>query len=878
MIDPIGPTLPISDTLHAMKYRGPGESFREAMNRIAAALKDDDAHFHAFQDILYQMRFMPAGRVQSAMGSPKRVTPYNCFMSGPVLDTFTGPGGIMQRATEAAETMRMGGGIGYCFSEIRPRGDPIESVQSQASGPVSFMQIFDAVCKTVASSGHRRGAQMGVLRCDHNDIEEFIHAKQNATALTAFNISVGITDKFMIAVESGDDFDLMWKGKARRSIDARALWEAIMRSTWDWAEPGVLFLDTINRMNNLSYVENISGTNPCCVTGETPILTRRGYIPIAEVEGQEVEVWNGEEWSTVSPYYAGHDRILRVELSNGVELLCSPSHRFLSKEGEMITTENAEGVCLAKTEMPVVDVDTDAEIDPYSQGFYSGDGFTDKDRSWVYWPKYPCIDRLSGTIGKEHPIRRFRTWYHGKMLPKNWVPVNQRQHYKINWFTGLLDADGCVVRNPHSDGLQITSVDRKFLADTRLMLTTLGVQGHLASMHQDRTAAMPDGKGGLKDYECKAVWRLSINCTDTQTLLQLGLVPSRLKIREGEVQRDARRFITVVSVEDTGQEAPVYCFTEPKRGLGVFNGILTGNSEQPLPAFGACLLGSFNLVKYIKHNYESEGYRFDYAQLHDDIPHVVRAMDNVIDNAIYPLVEQKEEALSKRRMGLGVTGAANAGEALGFPYGSEGFLLWLNNVLSAIAQDCYKASVELAREKGPFPLFDRQYLASPTLNMLPQEITHSIAEDGIRNSHLLSIAPTGTISLCADNVSSGIEPVYGHNVTRTIQTFDGVLTAEIDDYGVREFGVKGKTAAQCTADDHLNVLIASYKHTDSAVSKTVNVNPNMPWDDFKQIYMRAWEEGCKGCATFNPKGKRMGILEDNTCYTDPETGVKDCGD
>ena len=260
-----GPTLPISRELHATKYRGEGETFREAASRQANALSDNPGHFQAFRDLLLPMKFLPAGRVQSDIGSPQRTTAFNCFVSATIHDSMEG---IMLAATNAAKTMRKGGGIGYDFSTLRPRGDNIVSLNSRSSGPVSFMQIFDAVCKTVSSAGNRRGAQMGVLRVDHPDIEEFIEAKTNQTNLTQFNISVGITDEFMEAVVSDGDFDLKFNDRIFRRVNARYLWDKIMRATWDWAEPGILFLDRINSTNNLWYCENISATNPC---GEQPL-------------------------------------------------------------------------------------------------------------------------------------------------------------------------------------------------------------------------------------------------------------------------------------------------------------------------------------------------------------------------------------------------------------------------------------------------------------------------------------------------------------------------------------------------------------------------------------------------------------------------------
>ena len=577
-----GPKISISEEIHAMKYRSKGETFKEAMSRVANALKDNDEHFTTLKDILYNQRFLPAGRVQSAMGAPRRVTPYNCFVSTTIEDSMEG---IMSAAHYAAKTMQMGGGIGYDFSTLRPKGALIKSLDSRSSGPMSFMGIFDAVCKTIASAGHRRGAQMGVLRVDHPDIEEFISAKNNSTELTQFNISVGVTDAFMQAVKNDTDFDLVFEGQVYKTVSATALWDQILRCTWDWAEPGILFIDRINQKNNLHYCETIAATNPC--------------------------------------------------------------------------------------------------------------------------------------------------------------------------------------------------------------------------------------------------------------------------------------------------------------------------GEQPLPPNGACLLGSFNLVKYIKQVEGSSEYIFDFAALVQDIPHVVRAMDNVVDRATYPLPAQEKEAKDKRRMGLGVTGVANAIEALGCEFGSQMFMDMFEEIMRTIRDGCYRTSVALAIEKGAFPLYDKQYLDSGFAETLPEDIRDLIKEHGIRNSHLLSVAPTGTISLSADNVSSGIEPVFSHYYDRTIQTFDGPRIERIEDYGFRDFGVKGKTADELSVFDHVAVLNLASMYVDSACSKTCNVGDDVTWEEFKAVYMAAYDGGSSGCTTFRASGKRYGILnaatseevveepvsdpsstvdekEGGAYYFDPSTGLRSC--
>jgi ribonucleoside-diphosphate reductase alpha chain len=574
-----GPTLPISQKIHSDKYRGKGECFYDAMSRVSGALKDDEYHYNNFKNILLEQRFLPAGRVQSAMGAPRTVTPYNCFVSDTIQD---GLEEIMESAKRAAQTMKLGGGIGYDFSTLRPSGSHITSLDSSSSGPISFMGIFDATCKTIASAGNRRGAQMGVLRVDHPDIEEFVRAKTNSDHLTQFNISVGVTDEFMEAVKADTDFELRFEGKVYKVVNARALWDEIMRCTWDWAEPGILFIDRINSKNNLHYCETIAATNPC--------------------------------------------------------------------------------------------------------------------------------------------------------------------------------------------------------------------------------------------------------------------------------------------------------------------------GEQPLPPNGACLLGSFNLVKYMV---EHDGkYVFNMNQLRNDIPHVVRAMDNVVDRATYPLPEQQEEAVSKRRMGLGITGLANAIEGLGFPYGTDDFVRVMKEIMGTIRDGAYRASIALAVEKGPFPLFQKEYLDSGFAKTLPDDIRSDIAKYGIRNSHLLSVAPTGTISLSADNVSSGIEPVFSVKYDRTIQEIDGPHVYEVVDYGYSKFGVEPNTADELSVFDHVKVLnVASY-YVDSACSKTCNVGDNVSWEDFKKIYLDAYEGGASGATTFRASGKRYGILnatntekvtedpvveqnqdfveEGGACYFDTSTGLRKC--
>lgn len=703
-----GPTLPISKEIHASKYRLEGEPFEDMVNRLSSTLSDNDEHRRKLTDILLNMRFLPAGRVQTSIGAPKRTTPFNCFVSGTINDDFMD---IMKKAEEAGQTMRLGGGIGYDFSTLRPRGSRIKSLNSQASGPVSFMDIYDAVCKTIASSGHRRGAQMGVLRIDHPDIEEFIFAKRNTHKLTGFNISVAITDQFMKAVKEGTDFNLKWRGKVYKTVEARALWNSIMRSTWDWAEPGVLFIDRINEENNLHYCEKITSTNPCLAKG-TPVQTPDGFKTVESL-----------------------------------------------KVGDLITT-----------------------------------------------------------VSGDHPITTC-------------IEIPDQLVYRVEFQNG-------VILRATAGHIFHTITDNRFIWDTNTRLDQLEV-GHIVRVY------------------------------DTET-------PDKL------------RSTRIKSIVEDGRDT-VYDLFEEITDTWITEGIVNrGCAEQPLPPYGACLLGSFNLVKYV----DLKNSNINYGLFVADIAEVVRAMDNINDVAIFPLAQQEAEAKSKRRMGLGITGLANALEALGFEYGSADFIRVTERILQVLRDFSYSASIELAKEKGPFPLFDAdKYLAGKHIKTLPEGLRDGIKKYGIRNSHLTSIAPTGTISLTADNISSGIEPVYTYEYTRTLQTFDGPVFEQVTDYGFREWGIKGKTADQVTVEEHIAVLVACQKYIDSACSKTCNVGDDVDWERFKNVYMTAYDSGAKGCTTFRKAGKRMGIFteakeveyvddEDSVelaCFIDPVTGQKECG-
>ncbi|GIR45459.1 MAG: ribonucleoside-diphosphate reductase, adenosylcobalamin-dependent [Paracoccaceae bacterium] len=556
--------MAISQQIWDMKYRLKDQNgtfleqtVQDTWRRIAKALSEVETEPKKWETIFYNaltdFKFLPAGRITAGSGTKRNVTLFNCFVMGVIPDSMSG---IFDMLKEAALTMQQGGGIGYDFSTIRPKGSLVKGIAADASGPVSFMDVWDSMCRTIMSAGSRRGAMMATMRCDHPDIEEFIAAKSDSQKLRMFNLSVLVTDAFMEAVKKGEDWKLIYNNKVYSVIKAADLWDQIMRATYNFAEPGVIFIDRINATNNLSYCETITATNPC--------------------------------------------------------------------------------------------------------------------------------------------------------------------------------------------------------------------------------------------------------------------------------------------------------------------------GEQPLPPYGACLLGSINLAKLVEQPFDKNAY-LDVSQLEDLVSTAVRMMDNVIEVSQFPLEAQKLEAKNKRRIGLGVTGLADALLMVGLRYGSDEAVKKTEKWMKTIARSAYKASINLAEEKGAFPLFDpEKFIVSGKMIQMDEDVKKAVNKFGIRNALLTSIAPTGTISLYAGNVSSGIEPVFAYSYTRKVLQNDGShVEEEVVDYAVQlwrdKFGNAPLpdffvSAQNLTPADHVKMQAAAQKWVDSSISKTINCPEDISFDDFKEVYIQAYDTGCKGCTTYRPNEVTGSVL------------------
>jgi ribonucleoside-diphosphate reductase alpha chain len=841
------------DQLHSEKYRDEGQSFTDHCRVTANRLSSDAAHEARLYDMLINRRFLPAGRVQAAMGATQReVSAFNCSVSQTIEDSMDS---IMAALSNAAKILRLGTGIGYNFSNLRPKGAEIIKLRTQSSGPLSFMRMFDVMASTIASSGHRRGAQMGIMNVTHPDIEAFIDAKMEKDAYRYFNLSVGVTDDFMKALKYSQEWPLTFNGKVYKTVNARALWDKIMHNAYESAEPGIIFLDNLNKGNNLYYCEKMDATNPC-VTGDTLILTRNGYVRIDHLVGKQTEVWNGQEWSMVTPKITGENQdIVVVELNNGYKLECTPYHKFVLNDGSLIEAQNLQpGTKLKEFEFPVME-GIKRISNAYAMGFYQGDGWQDqRGRQWIalYGEKKELLDILMEDKYFEYKISggyentdttqtKYMFRVHG-MPEKDFVPsVDWSIQSRLNWFAGLCDSDGTCTYSESSVGIQISSKNRDFLNKTSLMLTTLGAFSRVAPMRDK--------------------WRLTIKAKELKHLQALGFNTYRLNIEHNEPRYDVKNTVKIMGVfKRRDKEQKVYCFNEPLQHMGIFNGVLTGQcAEQPLPPNGVCLLGSFNIIAY-NQNYE---------QYTKDIRDVVEAYDNIFERSVYAIPEHQKEAVAKRRMGLGLTAIANTCEIeTCSPYGDQVFNEQFEAYAKTLRDTAYDASVDLAIKRGPFAKWSPKYSNSEFVKTLPEHLQEKIHTHGIRNSHLLSYAPCGTISQTAGNVSSGVEPIFHHRVKRQVYMKDGLREVILQDYNVRVNQFEGKTLNECSVDDHISVGDIAQRYCDSAVSKTINVAPTCEYTEYKSIYEKAHSRGLKGITVYRPTPLRGSVIvnaDDTKC-------------
>lgn len=1013
------PMQPVSLDIWSQKYQlrdAQGNNVDQDMSdnfkRVARALADiekPEDREKWYTEFLWALEngALGAGRIMSNAGGQMHkpaTSLINCTVSGTIKDSMKD---ILDKAGEAGLTLKSGAGIGYCFSTLRPKGAFVAGAGASTSGPLSFMDIYDKVCFTVSSAGGRRGAQMATFDIGHPDVIDFIKAKRAAGQFRQFNLSVLISKGFMEAVKADKDWKLafplshaelekdvvdlqdpeavVWrewpitdsyvtnqKGlvacRVYKTLKARRLWDVIMASTYDYAEPGFLLIDKANEMNNNWFCEYIQASNPC-VTGDTWVHTSEGPRQVYDLIGKQFKARvNGKDWDTgVEGFFKTADKqVIKLHTVEGYSISLTKDHKVLriaKFEGKEPITEWVEAGSLISGDSIVLhdhSINTNwegkgTEGEGYLLGQLMGDGSIKSDSAILStWApaavangeNFGFADGTRAVMSKIEEIVRSSLTHRSDF--KGWSKINGRNEYRlelaslkklaesfgmnhgskhisreveqasskfqIGFLRGLLDADGSVQGQAHTGiSIRLSQSDIPVLEAAQRMLLRFGITSRL---YKDRKPAgfkmLPDGKGGSKSYPIKATHELALNAANMLKFKALiGFYDSdkqsKLESKLSEIAnpRETKFSARISSIEELAGTQEVFDVQVP--GINAFdaNGMYVHNcGEQLLPPNGSCLLGSINLTSFVKDPFTDKA-SFDWVTYKKIVAIFTRMLDNVVEINGLPLEAQRNEIIRKRRHGMGYLGLGSTLTMMKIKYGSQESIQFTEDVTRTMAEIGWKVGLDLAIEKGPAPIMEEDFeITEAMLAQRPELIAegfnigdkvkgkylwakHSkymaqfdpnliedLAKFGCRFTHHSSIAPTGTISLSfGNNASNGIEPSFAHQYSRNVirpgkkskekvDVFSYELlayrelvdpnAAAVPDNNLPEWFLDSSTIP---VKAHVDIQAAAQKWIDSSISKTINVPTDFPFDEFKDIYMYAYEKGLKGCTTFrfNPE-------------------------
>lgn len=893
----------ISKEIWDKKYRNGNETYAEYCTRIASTLANTENEFEQLHNLLFNQYVSFAGRIMYGVGTGKQnITFSNCYVMPIERDSMDA---IIEAVKKAALTMKAGGGVGYNFSILRPKGATINTTGGISSGVISFMSIFDSACATILSGNSRRGAQMGILDVWHPEVEDFIIAKRNG-GLSNFNISVGIYDAFMDAVDKDGDWHLefpdyekcpneyntIWDGnlgnwkamglptKIYKTVKAKELYDKIIKSNYDFAEPGVVFIDTINKYNNLNYCEFINATNPCLPEFAT-VLTKDGIRKLGEINIGDI-IWSGEQWTKViNKWKTGHKPVYKYETSVG-NFIGTENHRIVSK-GQKIEVRNADTIDISVGEYkPILEHDKQAIID----GLVLGDGSYHKasDNILLYIGNKDgdyFTSEIKGFIGKNY--NKENTYKVNTTITKNELPLTfertiPERYFKgdrkvvASFLRGLFSANGSIC----GDRITLKQASKTMIKQVQEMLSGIGIKSYV-TVNKGKYCDFPNGT-----YYSKQNYTLNITSDRDKFLESIGFLQKYKMKRLRDIQfiselkaSRSKKSYEILHIEYLG-DYDVYDITvEAEEHTFWSGGLLVSNcGEQPLVAYGSCNLASINLAKLVENPFADDT-TINYNLLVKCVKALVRGLDKVLDINYHPIIEQALEIENKRQIGIGITGLGDMLAMLGIKYSSKEGVQKAEDVMKFIANRAYYESAMLAKAKGHFPYYDSEkILQSEFVKKLDDDVKEAIAKYGLRNSRLLSIAPTGTISLVMNNVSSGIEPIFSLEYTRKIRNIDNTYSEQkVKDYawlmyekitGNTEKPDFFETALEIDVDAHLNMQSALQKWVDTSISKTINIPADYDYEDFKQVYKKAHVLELKGCTTYRPNNIVGSILSTDT--------------